>query len=64
MEALLLDLLPQTRFLVTPNWDPDYDQDSWEHFLVSMDYLPHLMHDQLFMKSRQDAFPDPPRQRP
>ncbi len=64
MEALLLDLLPETHFLVTPSWDPDYDQDTWDRFLVSMDYLPHLMDAQLFMKSRQDVSIDPPRQRP
>jgi hypothetical protein len=64
MEDTLLDLLPETRFLVTPGWDPEYDQDRWERFLVAMDYLPHLMHEELFMKSCADAQPDPPRQRP
>jgi hypothetical protein len=64
LEDTLLDLLPGACFLVTPSWDPEYDQDTWERFLVAMDYLPHLMHEELFMKSREDAQPDPSRQRP
>jgi hypothetical protein len=64
MEKTLLELLPETRFLVTPRWDPDFAEDPYERFLVAMDYLPHLMHEALFMKSREDALPDPPRQRP
>jgi hypothetical protein len=64
METALVELLPETRFLVTPSWDPEYDQDTWERFLVAMGYLPHLMHEELFMKSREDAHTDPPRQRP
>jgi hypothetical protein len=61
MEDTLLDLLPETRFLVTPGWDPDYDQDTWERFLVAVDYLPHLLHGWLFMRSRQDDLADHPR---
>jgi hypothetical protein len=64
MEHTLLTLLPETRFLVTPGWDPQYDQDTWERFLVAVDYLPHLMHQQLFMKSAQEDHLDPTRQRP
>jgi len=50
METTLLELFPQMRFLVTPRWDPDYAEDPYERFLVAMDYLPHLLHEQLFMK--------------
>jgi hypothetical protein len=52
MEDAQLDLLPATRILVTPRWDPQYDEDTWERFLVAIGYLPHLMHEELFMKSR------------
>lgn len=64
MEDTLLQLLPHTQFLVTPGWDPQYDQDTWERFLVAVGYLPHLMHERLFMKSREAAQSDPTRQRP
>jgi hypothetical protein len=68
VEETLLELLPQTRFLVTPGWDPEYAEDPYERFLVAMDYVPHLMHANLFMKSLPDdpgdGLSDPPRQRP
>jgi hypothetical protein len=54
MEETLLELLPDARFLVTPRWDPEYADDSYERFLVAMGYLPHLMDEQLFMKSLPD----------
>jgi len=58
MEELLLELLPDTRFLVTPRWDPTYPERTYERFLVAVGYLPHLGHEQLFIKSRSDAQED------
>jgi hypothetical protein len=68
MEEMLLELLPETRFLVTPRWDPSYPERAYERFLVAVGYLPHLGDERLFMKSlpvaQEDDQPDLPRQRP
>jgi hypothetical protein len=55
MEEMLLELLPETRFLVTPRWDPTYPERAYERFLVAVGYLPHLGDERLFMKSLPDA---------
>jgi hypothetical protein len=57
-EEMLLEMLPDTRFLVTPSWDPDYREDAYERFLVAIGYLPHLAHERLFMKSLPEAQPE------
>jgi hypothetical protein len=54
IEELLLDLLPDTRILVTPRWDPSYPERAYERFLVAVGYLPHLGDERLFMKSLSD----------
>jgi hypothetical protein len=54
-ERTLLELFPDTLLLATPDWDPHYAEHRWQRFLVTMGYLPHLMHEQLFMKPTKDA---------
>lgn len=68
MEEMLLELLPETRFLMTPRWDPTFPERAYECFLVAVGYLPHLGDERLFMKSlpanSEGVLLDPPRQRP
>lgn len=65
MEEILVELLPDTRFLVTPRWDPTYPEHTYERFLIAMGYLPHLVDERLFMKSlpatQENDQPDPSR---
>jgi hypothetical protein len=55
MEDMLLELLREIRFLVTPRWDPTYPEHAYERFLIAIGYLPHLGDERLYMKSLPDA---------